>query len=202
VIGPEDTSLRAVRNEIAAVGPIVYYISGHGLGHASRSIELIRALRIVEGALETCARQILELLRRVPVLPCEAVERGAAREGEDDLLPRDAELAGRPVERGEDDLLGDLLEALRVSILPSSARIGDRGGRVRRSAESEIDRDECNCCAGGDRDRAHQAVGLRRPSRIGTSASSARPAAARKEREKAFVTARSSWSCSEDTSSS
>ena len=37
-------------------------------------IELIRSLRVVEGALETGARQILELLRRVPVLLPEALE--------------------------------------------------------------------------------------------------------------------------------
>ena len=78
------------------------------------------------------------------MLLCEAVERGAAREGEDDLLPRDAELAGGAVERRQDDLLGDLLEALRVAVLAGSARIGDRGRRVRRSAEREIDADERN----------------------------------------------------------
>jgi L-arabinokinase len=36
--------VRTEPGEIAAVGPIVFYISGHGLGHASRSIELIGAL--------------------------------------------------------------------------------------------------------------------------------------------------------------
>ena len=109
-------------------------------------IELIRALRVVEGAPETCARQALELLRRVAVLLGEALERGTAREGEDDLLPRDAELAGGAVERRQDDLLGDLLEALRVAPFARRARIGDGGGRVGRSAEREIDADERNGC--------------------------------------------------------
>ena len=163
-------------------------------------IELSSRARRRRGAPETRAHQVLELLRPSRRAPVEALERGAAREGEDDLLPRDAELAGRAVERRQDDLLGDLLEALRVAHLARSARIGDRGGRVGRSAEREIDADERNGYARGDGDRAHQTVTSRRPSRIGTRASRARQAAARNEREKAFVTALSSWSCSVDTS--
>ena len=118
MIGREDTSLRAAPGETAATGPIVYYISGHGLGHASRSIELIGTLtarrpdlRIV---IRTCARSwIFDAIRgpRVELQPLEpdtgVVQIDSLRLDEDETA-RSAALFYRDFERRVDAQADDL----------------------------------------------------------------------------------------------
>ena len=125
------------------------------------------------------------------MLTSEAVARIAAREGEDDFLARNVDSQAAP-SSAEHDLLCDLLEAIRSAPVARCAWVGHLGRRVRRSAEREIDDYQQHGCGGRQRDRPHQTLTSRLPSTIGMRASRPSKAAARKERENAFVAARSS----------
>ncbi len=135
------------------------------------------------------------------VIPCSranCVARVLVGERKHHVLAGDVQLAGRTVERGENDLLQHLLRPLRVAPVARRARVGHLGRRVRGAAERDIDEHERHDCRRRPGDRAHQTLTSRRPRRIGIRASSPSSAATRNEFENAFVTARSScsWSSS------
>ncbi len=113
--------------------------------------------------------------------------------GEHELLAGGAELAGRGVERREDDLLEDLGKAVRISQISLRARIGDRCRLVGRAAEREIRHEHGRDGAERDEQRKRPShSGFPLPTATGTSAASARAAARRNGPENASVTARSS----------
>src|SRR5262249_23582302 len=64
----------------------------------------------------------------------------------------DPELAGRPVQRRERELLGDFLKPLRVAPGPGLARVLGLCGRVARPPRCQIDEDQHR----RDRDRAEE----------------------------------------------
>ncbi len=87
-------------------------------------------LRVVDRPLEAVLDRLLGVRARDPVLVGERVERLLVPHGEDEVLPRDAELARGAVERREGDLLERLVErrpgraspAPRTDRRPASAR--------------------------------------------------------------------------------
>src|SRR5262245_46011475 len=165
-------------------------------GNGSR--EDARVLGVVHRAHEPLPDGLLRVVVRQAVPPREFRERLVVPGGEQELLPRHAELARRTVEGGERDLLERRLHAARLAPLAHPAGVGHRGRLVGRAAEREVgaehDRD------GGDRDEerrqpSHSPSSLR-PSASGISAASASAAATRNGAENACVTARSSSSSS------
>ncbi len=102
--------------------------------------------------------------------------RFGVREREHHLLARHVQLARGPVERGEDDLLGDRLEALRAPPGARRARVGDLGRRVGGAAERQVEADQDEHRGGRVPDRTHQTPTSLRPRTIGTSASRPRSA--------------------------
>ena len=137
--------------------------------------------------------RLLRLRAADVMLRCEGIERLLVSQGEHQLLPRRPELARRPVERRERDLLQHSLEVAGLSPFAFLARIRDRGRLVRPAAERDVrnnDRRHRRECDQDGRCPSHSCSPRESPT--GTSATSARRAASKKGVENASVTARSS----------
>ena len=84
------------------------------------------ALGVVDRAHESAAHRVLELVAVDVVGAREAGARAGRGQRQRERLARDAEVAGRAVERRERDLLGDRLQAARIA--PGSLRARVRTG--------------------------------------------------------------------------
>src|SRR6478735_367292 len=158
-------------------------------------------LPLVDGPAEARPQRFLEVVAGLPLLPRERVQVVHAAEREDELLARDAEFAGGPVRRGEEDDLDPLPRVLRLPGRTRRARVCDGARLERRATERDVAGDERARKHGRDQDRQRlHTLTVLRESTIGTRAASASSAASRNGREKAAVTARSS--CATSSSSS